>query len=140
MQELERSMKKTEENFDVIRKNLKSYIYEDTLWGTLSAEKKNDELEKNNRFLEDNQKFKVPKSGGVPLRKSLDSNLGKSNNNFIEKIHTKHEVEGNLNEYILAKGGKIFNTLAQKNIFLTPKGMVYKNREKTVNIFKGEKN
>lgn len=58
------------------------------------------------------------------LRKSSDSTLTKSSNNFFDKTSHKNEVESSLSDYILKKGGKIMNNMAQKKIFLTPKGAV----------------
>jgi hypothetical protein len=130
MQELERILKKTQENFATIQKNVKSHILEDPLlMGSLSSDKKNkkeDVLVNGNRFIEENNKDLGIKAvcASVPMRKSLDSNLTKSSNNFFDKTLPKHEADGNLTDYIIAKGGKIFNNLTQKKIFLTPKGVV----------------
>ena len=117
-------MKKTQENFTTIRNNVKSHILEDTVLGPLSAEKKTKNEDPPNKITKFIEEINAAKTGNVPCRKSLDSNLTKSSNNFFEKTIAKHEIEGNLTEYIMNKGGKIFHNLTQKKIFLTPKGGV----------------
>ena len=127
MQELERLMKKTQDSFNNIHKNVKTHIFDDHLLGSLSSEKKS-------RLIKEKEELQIKpiinteelnkKITTASSRKSMDSNLTKSSNNFFEKPGGKSEIESNLNEYILKKGGKIMNNLAQKKIFLTPKGGV----------------
>lgn len=132
-------MKKTSESLNLIHKNIKTHVNEDPILNG-SAEKNhisNSNLkinEENIDFLSSTKKIATNnigssldatiKANSLPLRKSLDSTLTKSSVNFFEKIVPKSEIESNLNEYILKKGGKIMKNLANKKIFLTPKGMV----------------
>lgn len=132
-------MKKTSESLNLIHKNIKSHVNEDPILNG-STEKnysKQSNLklnEENNDFLNSTKKIIANNNGSPlnatikainpPLRKSLDSTLSKSSVNFFEKIIPKSEIESNLNEYILKKGGKIMKNLANKKIFLTPKGLV----------------
>ena len=143
MQELERVLKKTQESFENIHRNVKSHILEEHIFvNAISSEKRNrlnkekEEIqvktmkinEENNNSNINNMILKKTVNfspNTPPLRKSLDSNLTKSTNNFFEKTLAKNEIEGNLNDYILRKGGKIMNNLTQKKIFLTPKAGVY---------------
>lgn len=146
MQELERSLKKTEENFSLIQRSIKTYILEEnmeSMAGSLSAEKKVGDFtpfERNLKFLEDSHKAKISKIGSIPLRKSLDSNTKATPPSFTEKNKGKHEIEGSLTDYIAAKGGKVFNALAQKKIFLTPKGGVLILKGEGSKFEKGEQN